>query len=259
MKKILYEAIIIFVVIINIILGIKVYNNTNINGDNNLFSENNINVEDEVEMNNKSVESLETEVRLDIALINQLPELYNGCEVTSLTMLLNYKGINVDKITLANEMPVDNTPLIRNNNGEISSWGNPNKGFVGEVSSYGGIGYAINPEPLIPLASQYYDGEVVNLTGESIDNIKRSIMQGNPVLVWVTADFSRPSRMQSWLDSDGNEVEGTFETHTVLLTGYDESNFYYNDPLSQYKDASISIENFEIVWNDMGRKALSVK
>ena len=40
----------------------------------------------------------------DVPFIKQLPELPRGCEVTSLAMLLQYKGVQVDKMQLASEI-----------------------------------------------------------------------------------------------------------------------------------------------------------
>lgn len=49
------------------------------------------------------------------------PALYNGCEVTSLAMLLQYNGIDVTKNQLAEEIPT--VPLID----EEGNYGDPNK------------------------------------------------------------------------------------------------------------------------------------
>ena len=70
------------------------------------------------------------EMLLDVPLLNQMdsPRLYNGCEVTSLAMILNYKGISVTKNQLAQE--ITRVPL-QYSNGEN---GNPNTGFVGNIN-----------------------------------------------------------------------------------------------------------------------------
>ena len=39
-------------------------------------------------------------IQLDVPVVNQYPELPNGCEITSATAYLNYIGIKVDKIEL---------------------------------------------------------------------------------------------------------------------------------------------------------------
>jgi hypothetical protein len=38
---------------------------------------------------------------IDVPIACQLPQLKNGCEVTSLSMLLGWAGVHVDKMTLA--------------------------------------------------------------------------------------------------------------------------------------------------------------
>ncbi|MEG0295851.1 MAG: C39 family peptidase [Clostridium sp.] len=196
---------------------------------------------------------------LDVPLICQMPELVNGCEITSLAMLLNYKGYEVDKLTLANEMEKDNTPIMYDFNGNINSWGNPKNGFVGSVYGWDNPGYSIDPEPLYPLIDKYHGKGAINLSGLTIKEIEESIRNDMPVVVWVTGDMQRPMEFTKWEDVDGNTVQATFELHAILITGYDKENLYYNDPLSEYKSAKINKIQFEEVWNDIGSKALTIK
>jgi hypothetical protein len=51
---------------------------------------------------------------VNVPHIQQMPELPRGCEVTSLAMLLQYAGVSVDKMTLANEIT---TISFRDSNG----------------------------------------------------------------------------------------------------------------------------------------------
>lgn len=48
--------------------------------------------------------TMKEEQRLNVPLENQLPDLPNGCEVTSLSMLLNYYDIKVNKYDLADNI-----------------------------------------------------------------------------------------------------------------------------------------------------------
>lgn len=197
-------------------------------------------------------------IMLDVPLISQMPELQNGCEITSTAMLLDYTGAKVDKIGLADEMKKDKTEIQRDEKGYIRYWGNPKDGFVGDVTGKEGIGYSIDPCALEPLVSKYYDKGALNLTGTSIKALEENLKLGKPIVVWVTSDFSRPREFEYWKDKNGNEVKAYFLTHAILLTGYDEENFYYNDPLNNKKDEKVSKGYFKTIWREMGEKALTI-
>lgn len=210
-------------------------------------------MKENVSQDDSSTIEIPTSKQLDIQLINQLPELYNGCEITSLTMLLNYAGVNVDKMTLADKVKKDPTPLVRSGD-VITSWGDPQYGFVGSISGSTGIGYSVYPKPLIPLINEYTDNKGVDLTGESLDTLKKYISIEHPVVAWVTADWSMPSFI-TWQKND-TKIKATFSEHAILLTGFDENYFYYNDPLAN-KKSYVSIDTFQSVWNAMGNMAVS--
>lgn len=194
---------------------------------------------------------------LDVSLISQLPELKNGCEVTSVNMALNYKGVDVDKITLASNVMKDLSPLVINEEGTITNWGNPKKGFVGDITGTK-KGYSIDPEPLIPLIEIYYKGGVKNISGLELSEIENAINNSNPVVVWINADFIEDIEWINWNDSEGKCIKANLNMHCVLVTGYDEENIYYNDPLREEKDKGVSRVVFTNVWNAMGRKALEI-
>lgn len=74
-------------------------------------------------------------VVLDAPMIMQNPELPSGCEITSLTMLFQFYGINKTKMDLVEEMPTDKTKIVWGKNGTILYWGNPHIGFVGDITA----------------------------------------------------------------------------------------------------------------------------
>lgn len=194
-------------------------------------------------------------VILDVPVVTQKPGLYNGCEVSSLDMLLRYKGIDTDKMTLAKQIKKDAAPIVRNSSGKIVSWGDPEKGFVGDITGKK-IGYGVYDKPLLALLETYMPGRGANLTGEDIDDLFESVKNGNPVVVWVTCNFNEPSDFVTWKSGE-KKIKATFSEHAVLLVGYDEERCYVNNPLSGEKKEKVDRSAFEKVWKSMGSMAIT--
>ncbi|GAA0123509.1 hypothetical protein UT300018_28270 [Clostridium faecium] len=204
----------------------------------------------------KQEKKIPEKIILDIEPINQLPELRNGCEVTSLAMLLRYNGVNIDKMTLANKVKKDATTIEYDKYGNIVKWGDPDEGFVGDITGKDSPGYSINPKPLMPLMEKYIMPKPVDLTKSDYKQLEEYLSMKRPVIVWITSDFSMPSKDASWMK--GNKViEAHFNQHAVLLTGYDKNYVYYNDPLTESKNSKVDKETFKKIWNSMGSRALS--
>ena len=156
-------------------------------------------------------------------------------------------------MTLAEEVKKDPTPVVRSGD-NIRSWGDPQYGFVGSISGNNGIGDAVYPKPLVPLINNYTEGQGVDLTGKSLDTLKKYISGGHPIVVWVTADWTKPNFI-TW-EKDDTTIHATFSEHAILLTGFDENYFYFNDPLANEK-SYVSIDTFKSVWTAMGSMAVS--
>ncbi|WP_413307030.1 Ig-like domain-containing protein [Bacillus sp. 1P10SD] len=190
---------------------------------------------------------------LNAPLIYQLPELKNGCEVTSLAMLLQYRGINVSKMTLANQVKKDPTPYHKV--GSTIYWGNPNTGFVGDITG-NSIGYSVYHGPVYQLASQYTN--MIDLTGNSFDVISKQLDSGNPVWVITTSTFDTvPSSQWQTLQTPTGPISMTFHEHSVLLTGYDNNYVYFNDPLANIKNRRVSRTAFIRGWEQFGKQAMT--
>lgn len=101
--------------------------------------------------------TLRPEQKINVPLEKQLPDLPNGCEVTSLSMLLKYYGINVSKLELSSNIK------------HVSSFigndyrGNPHVGFVGYMSIEN-AGWCVYNEPLYDVAKKYTK-RIRNYTG----------------------------------------------------------------------------------------------
>ncbi|MBA2874174.1 C39 family peptidase [Thermaerobacillus caldiproteolyticus] len=194
-------------------------------------------------------------VVLDVPLIRQNPELKYGCEVTSLAMVLNYAGINIDKMTLAKEIKKDLDPKIRSQSGDIISWGNPADGFVGDMTGKTS-GYAVFDEPITELMEKYLPERAVNLTGRSFDELLKYVENKHPVVVWTTGDYRLPDRWESW--KHGNQtIKTPLDLHVVVLVGFDDQSVYINDPLWGKKAHKVNKQQFIRSWIALQKRAVS--
>ena len=165
-----------------------------------------------------------TSVINDALAISQRPELPTGCEMTAVTMMLQYAGINITKEQVANETPRSSNPYY---------------GFVGNPYSNYGYGLWVAPSGISSVVSRYL-GRSLNMTGCSLNAIQNQLINRHLVVAWQA------------------HMHG-FGTHAITLTGFNNSGFYYNDPWTGEKNAFMTYGTFEINWHDdpASRGALS--
>nr|WP_257985219.1 C39 family peptidase [Bacillus sp. T33-2] len=192
-------------------------------------------------------EMMVNEILLDVPLLNQMdsPRLYNGCEVTSLAMMLNFEGINITKNELAQEI---NRVPMRYSNG---NYGNPNVGFVGNMEDGPGLG--VYHEPIYALAKKYVN-TAENLTGQPFDNLIKKVAKGSPVWIITTVNFAPVGGFKTW-DTPQGPVKVTYNMHSVVVTGFDDENIYINDPYGS-KNKKVDRANFVKAWEQMGGQAI---
>ncbi|PKG22248.1 C39 family peptidase [Niallia nealsonii] len=204
----------------------------------------------------KKIETVKASVKLDAPVISQLPELPRGCEVTSLAMLLQYAGIDADKMTLAKEITKDTTPYEKKN-GKIY-YGNPNDGFIGDMYSLEGPGLGVYHKPIAKLANNYLPDRVVDLTGSDFEDLKTVLSDDRPVWIITTSTFQKLSddNFRTWVTPSGT-IKITYSEHSVLVTGYDKDYVYFNDPLTNEKNKKAPIQTFIDAWVQMGSQAIT--
>ncbi|MED0939303.1 C39 family peptidase [Bacillus mobilis] len=187
----------------------------------------------------------------NVPLIQQLPELDRGCEVTSLAMLLQYAGVSVDKMQLASEIKKVNFL-------DDGVRGNPNEGFVGNIYTFSESGYGVYHEPLFQLAKKYLPNKAVDLTGKSIEEMYKSVKSGQPVVMITNATFAPldEDEFTTW-ETNSGDVSITYNEHCVVLVGYDKEFVYIRDPLSESLDVKVPRDSFEEAWMQMGSQAIS--
>lgn len=187
----------------------------------------------------------------NVPFIQQMPQLARGCEVTSLAMMLQYAGVNIDKMTLAAE--IAKVPFLSN-----GVRGNPNDGFVGNIYTFSEHGYGVYHGPIANLAERYLPGRIKDLSGISIESVYEALQAGTPVLIITNSTF-RPlaeSEFHTWQTASG-PIQITYREHSVLVTGYDKDYIYMNDPLAEQAGTKVSKAEFEAAWVQMGSQAVT--
>ncbi|MDQ0272262.1 uncharacterized protein YvpB [Cytobacillus purgationiresistens] len=199
---------------------------------------------------------IQDKVLIDTPSIPQFPELPRGCEVTSLAMLLQHAGVDVDKMTLAKEVRKNDEPY-KQKDGKIY-YGHPNDGFVGDMYTYEKRGLGVYHAPIKELAEQYLPGNILDITGSDFSSIKTHLSDDRPVWVITNTTYKKlPSAsFQTWQTSSG-EIDITYKEHSVLVTGYNEDYVFFNDPYTGQKNTKAPIKDFEAAWVQMGQQAIT--
>jgi uncharacterized protein YvpB len=118
-------------------------------------------------------------------------------------------------------------------------------------------GLGVYHGPIAKLAESYLPGKINDFSGEDFDKVLEHIDDGRPVWVIVTNtfDFLPKEEWETWKTEDG-EIKVTYKMHSVLVTGYDDSHIYANDPLED-KNTQYSREEFIAGWEQIGKQAIT--
>lgn len=196
--------------------------------------------------------TMKQEQKLNVPLENQMPDPPNGCEVTSLSMLMNYYGIKVSKNELAETIQhVDSFT----DGGKYR--GNPHQGFVGHMT-IANAGWCVYNEPLYNVARKY-TSHIENITGSDFLSLLKLVSNGHPVMIITTTTFNKVNNMQTW-DTNTGKVNVTPSSHACVITGYSKPKkiVYVNNPYG-YKNQPVNWKNLQASYNQQGRQALYIR
>ena len=166
---------------------------------------------------------------IKVPYINQSEKYPTGCESVSTVMLLQYLGysITVDEF-IQNYLEKKEFELR-----ESKLYGaDPRRFFCGSPYDEDSFGcYApVICKALEKIVGQDY--EVVDETGTDMETIlKTYIDKDMPVVFWACINMREPIIGPSWrLFETGEEFTWISNEHCMLLVGYDEEGYYFNDP-----------------------------
>ncbi len=173
--------------------------------------------------------------------------LPTGCEITSLTMALNYAGYNADVYDLADNY------LDKGENRASD----PYQVFVGNPRDNGSFGcYA----PVIVNCASRYGADVSNISYCDFSTLLSYVEDGNPVCVWGTADMVPTAfGRSSWTCDDGTYISWRGNEHCMVLVGFDtnKGEVYIADPLKGYI-VSYNMDVFYTRWVEQDRQAVVI-
>ena len=198
----------------------------------------------------------------NVPLIGQ-QKLPTGCETCSAVMLLNYYGYNISETSFADKYLIKR-PLGYGKYGLEGP--DPNCAFIGSpytTNSFGAYAPVMAKSMNSYLAKKAY--KAVSVSGKSLEYLAgKYIAQGQPVMVWATIYMTASYKTTTWrvnyTDENARYKKGSSYTwlaneHCLLLTGYDSSYYYFNDPWTNSRIAySKSIVNTR--YNELGKQAV---
>lgn len=191
-----------------------------------------------------------------VPVIAQFPEYPTGCESVSTVMALNFMGHDITVEQFVDQyLPksMDFYRILRKRYGP-----SPYEYFIGNPKTSASYGCMA---PVIERALHDYLGnhsQVINVTGSELSKLCSAyIDKGIPVIVWATINMLETVSKNSWYLEDDSLFTWPGNEHCMLLVGYDEKYYYFNDP---YAGEQVQYEKqlTEERYMELGKQAIVV-
>lgn len=196
------------------------------------------------------------EVYIPIQTLMQEPELPNGCEIVSLTAILNYYEYDVSKLTMSDQfLPKQ---FLYKHSGRIYG-PDPYKAYAGNPRSKINGWYSFAP-PIVEAANTYMATQkdklkAINASGSSKEQLLSYLDNGIPIVIWITLDLSSPTLDGHWYLSDTGEYYKAYTNlHVVVLNGYKEDVVHVMNPLKG--QVQYNLDAFFNSYEEMGKHAV---
>lgn len=171
----------------------------------------------------------------------QMEELQGGCEVASLTIVLDSMGFDVDSHTIADE-------YLSYEEGDMVN------GFAGDPYYYG----SAFPPVITDAADAFLEANespyrALDLTGASFEELAAWVEKGYPVLVWSTMYLGEPDMTGIMAES----YEWYNNEHCVVLYGLEGETALVSDPLEGLVERDA--QEFARIFEDCGNMAIVIR
>lgn len=207
---------------------------------------------------------------IDVPYMNQLDVVF-GCEAVSATMVLQYYGVDITWKKFTDEYLITK-PWREDEDGRrfgpdpfAAYPGDPYKDD-GPNCGYGCYAPCIAKSMNMVLPK---DKRAVVTTGLKLcDLIPNYIDNNDPVLIWATMNMA-PSRLtRSWTidyidENSPYRIGDTFtwlgNEHCLVLVGYDEKRYFFNDPYENHGLIAYERELIEQRFMEFGKMSVVVR
>ena len=157
---------------------------------------------------------------INVPFITQMETYPTGCESVSTVMALNYASVNISvKEFIDNYLDKQSYPF------------DPYETFGG--NPYSGTGYGCYA-PVIKKALDKFLPDLGyrarNLYQPTLEELCEDYIDHNiPVIIWATMEMQKPYIRKTWT-YNGKTIQWIAPEHCLLLVGYDENHYIFNDP-----------------------------
>lgn len=166
---------------------------------------------------------------INVPTLSQFPDYPTGCESVSTVMLLQYWDEDVSVDTFIDDY-LPKSSYFHSENG-IYYGPNPWEYFIGDPRSE--HSYGCMSSVILRAVNNYYGNinPMADVSGLTLPELCREfIANDQPVLVWVTIGMVETFTSAHWKLEDGTLYAWPANEHCMLLVGYDEKYYYFNDP-----------------------------
>ena len=192
---------------------------------------------------------------IDVPLICQYPQLPTGCESAAAAMVLQYYGIKITAGDFAGNWLVCDSNFY--SIGGLQYGPDPNEVFAGDPfseRSYGCYADAI----VSAVNKNSTECEARKITGKSLETLCEEYIDfGKPLLIWATMGMKPSGKGNTWYLKDGTEFTWIAGEHCLVLVGYSEDYYFFNDPQSG-STVAYKKEISELRFKELGAQAVCI-
>lgn len=194
-----------------------------------------------------------------------------GCELVSTSMLLAFHGFDIKAGEIIEQGYLKAVDIKeKKKDGKIVKYGgDPDKVFIGNPSH--NTGYGCHSGAILIALQKYLtpkeheldtEYEIEDLSGMELEEIcEKYINRKIPVLIWASINMNPTFNKlgNSWIiENTGKRYFWKSNEHCLVLVGYDEENYYFNDPLIG-KNTPYPKRLVERRYGEMGMQAVVVE